>query len=138
MVATDVKPAFALTPLEPAALLETRTQIARAVSDPQVAAFSRELDRFAVQTGDEELAEYERIAILGVSAGFAERQLSPFIPEHVAIVPPLLAEIRAVLCELRKLGTPYSPGEFRARAFHYGVHKASYLDWRLYLSRECY
>lgn len=127
-----------LAPLEPAALVAARDQVVRAESDPQVQAFSRELVRYVGGHGDEELAEYERLAVLGVCAGFAERQLSPYIAEHIAIVPALLEEIRTVYAQLRKLGTTYDPAEFRIRAFHYGVHKASYLDWRLYLSKECY
>jgi hypothetical protein len=127
-----------LAPLEPAALVAARDQVVRAESDPQVQAFSRELVKYVGAHGDEELAEYERLAVLGVCAGFAERQLSPYVAEHIAIVPALLEEIRAVYSKLRKLGTAYDPSEFRIRAFHYGVHKASYLDWRLYLSKECY
>jgi hypothetical protein len=131
-------PLFPLAPLEPVALLAARGEVARAEADPQVSAFSHELVRYVGGHGDDELAEYERLAVLGVCAGFAERQLSPYIAEHTAILPPLLAEIRAVYGELQKLGTAYDPSEFRIRAFHYGVHKASYLDWCLYLSKECY
>lgn len=138
MAAADTEGTLALTALEPAALVEARSRVTQAEADALTVEYSRELARFAGAHGDDELAEYERLAILGVSAGFAERQLSPYRPEHVAIVPPLLAEIRAVHRKLRELGTPYDPDEFRIRAFHYGVHKASYLDWRLYLSKECY
>jgi len=129
---------FDLARLEPAALEAARARIARAESDGQVLAYSGELARFIGSDGGNELAEYERMAVLGVCAGFVERHLSPHAPEHVAIIPPLLEEIRAVYRQVRMLGTVYDRAEFRIRAFHYGVHKASYLDWRLYLSKECY
>jgi hypothetical protein len=138
MNAAEAGPEFELAPLEPAALVEARDQVARAAGDGQVQAYSGALARFVGGEGNDELAEYERMAVLGICAGFVERQLSPYITEHVAIIPPMLDEIRAVYRRLRQLGTAYDPAEFRIRAFHYGVHKASYLDWRLYLSKECY
>jgi hypothetical protein len=138
MTAAETGPRFELAPLEPAALMDARDQIRQASGNDQVREYSVALARFAGRAENDELAEYERTALLGVCAGFVERQLSPYVAEHVAIIPPMLEEIRAVYRQLRTLGTAYDPAEFRIRAFHYGVHKASYLDWRLYLSKECY
>jgi hypothetical protein len=130
--------AFNLAPLEPSALVSAQSQVRAAESNEDVQSYVLALRKAAEPPPDLELAAYERFALLGVSAGFMERNLSPHLPEHIAIVPPLLEEIRGVYRELRRLGTPYDSQEFKLRAFHYGVHKASYLDWQLYLSKECY
>jgi hypothetical protein len=138
MSATPDAAGFDLVPLAPAALVAARAQLAKAESDVRVLAYCQELVRFLGTHGDDELAGYERSAILGVCAEFVERQISPYLAEHLVIVSPLLEEIRGVYRRLRQLGTAYDPSGFRIRAFHYGVHKASYLDWRLYLSKDCY
>jgi hypothetical protein len=130
--------AFGLAPLEPAALVSVRTQVARAAMDTEVRSCAAALAQYLPAPTDTELAEYERLALLGVSAGFVERHLSPHLAAHTAIIPPLIEEIRSVYREVKRLGMPYSAEEFRLRAFHYGVHKASYLDWQLYLSKELY
>ncbi|MFI5399725.1 MAG: hypothetical protein ACHQZQ_01565 [SAR324 cluster bacterium] len=130
--------AFSMARLEPAALVSARSEVARAAADPDVQSCAAALARCLPAPADPELAEYEQLALLGVSAGFVERHLSPHVAAHTAIVPPLIDEIRSVYREVRRLGMPYSAEEFRLRAFHYGVHKASYLDWQLYLSKELY
>ena len=56
----------------------------------------------------------------------------------MAIIPPLLDDIQGVFDRLRKLNADYDPDEFRFRAYDYGIHKAYYLDWCLYLSKDCY
>jgi hypothetical protein len=129
---------FSLVPLQPTAVVAARQRIAEAEADPKVHAYCRELAPYLARDAVEELAEFERFALLGVCSGFVERDLSPYLPQHVEIVAPLLEEIRAVYLELRRLDAAYDPHEFRMRAFHYGVHKASYLDWRLYGSLGCY
>jgi len=129
---------FSLAPLEPAVLVSARAEVARAAADPEVQSCAAALAGCLPALADPELAEYERLALLGVSAGFVERHLSPHLAAHTAIVPPLIEEIRSVFREVKRLGMPYSTEEFRLRAFHYGVHKASYLDWQLYLSKELY
>jgi hypothetical protein len=117
---------------------ETLALMARAGSDAAVRAWLGDLARLLHRDAPPELAEYERLALLGACAGFLERTLSPYAPEHVEIIPPLLDEIRAVYGQLQALGGGYDRDEFRYRAFHYGLHKACYLDWRLYLSNTCY
>ncbi|MBI3992392.1 MAG: hypothetical protein HY342_03890 [Candidatus Lambdaproteobacteria bacterium] len=87
---------------------------------------------------EEPLAEFLRLALLGVAVGFVERNLSPHLEQHRAIVPPLLDDIRGVYRKAIARHAPYDADEFRHRAYHYGVHKASYLDWDLYLSHEMY
>ena len=87
---------------------------------------------------DEPLAEYFRFALLGVGVGLAERNLSSRDEEHLEIIPPLLEDIRAVYERLTAAEAPYDPDEFRFKAYDYGIHKAYYLDWRLYLSKELY
>ena len=98
----------------------------------------REFAPFIPAGTQEPLADYFRFALLGVSVGFAERHLSPYLQEHLEIIPPLLEDIRAVFERLEAAHAPYDPDEFRFRAYDYGVDKACYLDWRLYLSRDMY
>ena len=87
---------------------------------------------------EEPLAEFLRLALLGVAVGFVERNLSPHLEQHRRIVPPLLDDIRGVYDQANSQHAPYDADEFRHRAYHYGMHKASYLDWDLYLSHEMY
>jgi hypothetical protein len=117
---------------------DTRALIVRAQTDLQVREWMGELARFLPREVTGELAEYLGLALLGVCSGFAERNLSPYLPQHVEIIPPLLDEIRGVYDQVLAMGTEYDRDRFRRRAFLYGVHKASYLDWRLYISHTCY
>ncbi len=87
---------------------------------------------------DPTLLDYFRFALLGVSVGFAERNLSPKDQEHLDIISPLLEDIRIVFERLQADDAEYDPEEFRFQAYDYGIHKAYYLDWRLYLSKELY
>jgi hypothetical protein len=98
----------------------------------------RELERYLPPPSDPELDEYYRYALMGVVVGFGDRNLSPFLAQHTAILPPLLEDIRSVYGQVRASGAPYSVEEFILRAFDYGIHKAYYLDWDLYLSHDMY
>jgi hypothetical protein len=117
---------------------ETLALLARTREDPQAREWMRHLAIHLPRSAPPALGEYLGLALLGVCAGFLERSLSPFVPQHVEIVPPLLEEIRGVYDQVQALGGAYDEEEFRYRAFHYGLHKACYLDWRLYLSNTCY
>ena len=117
---------------------DSRELVRRAESQPLVLAAFQELSRIVPTDDPEELSGFLRYALLGVSVGFVERNLSPYLPEHVEIIPPLLKDIRSVFRRLKKLRGTYDEEEFRYRAFDYGIHKAYYLDWRLYLSKELY
>jgi hypothetical protein len=75
---------------------------------------------------------------MGMVVGFGDRNLSPYVAQHTAIIPPLLEDIRSVYQQVRASGAAYSPEEFIFRAFDYGIHKAYYLDWDLYLSHDMY
>ena len=110
----------------------------RAKDEIQVREWMGHLERYLPRDVFPELAEYLRLGLLGVCAGFLERTLSPYAEEHVEIIPPLLEEIREVYDRLQAMHGNYDRNEFRYRAFHYGLHKACYLDWRLYLSNTCY
>ena len=132
------EPSFSIRPIEPAALVATRKTVQVAQASPAIAACAVVLRKAMEQPDDQQLALFESYAILGVSAGFVERHLSPHLMQHQAIIAPMIEEIRSVYAQLIELGSPYDKEEFKLRAFHYGVHKASYLDWQLYLSKECY
>jgi hypothetical protein len=112
--------------------------VTAAEAQPPVVAVMTALRPFMPDVDDEELADFFRFALLGVSVGFCERNLSPRDEAHLRIIPPLLADIRLVYDQLRKMGAEYDREEFRYRAYDYGIHKAYYLDWQLYLSKELY
>ncbi|MCZ6553170.1 MAG: hypothetical protein O7A67_05145 [SAR324 cluster bacterium] len=95
-------------------------------------------EQFLPEAAAAALQEYLRFALLGLCLGFIERELSPYVAEHLAIVPPLLEDIRSVHEQIQSRGADVDAEEFRFRAFDYGVHKAYYLDWTLYMSREPY
>ncbi|MBI4081713.1 MAG: hypothetical protein HY423_03800 [Candidatus Lambdaproteobacteria bacterium] len=106
--------------------------------DARVGRWFHDLQPLLPPTIAPELAEFLRFALLGVCVGFSDRELSPYIAEHRAIIPLLLDDIRAVYEQLQALGTPYDRDDFRFRAYDYGIHKAYYLDWTLYMSHEPY
>jgi hypothetical protein len=110
----------------------------RTGKSPHFDAWLSELERFLPAPDAPELDEYYRCALMGVVVGFEDRNLSPYLEQHTAIVPPLLTDIRTVYEQVRRSGAQYSPEEFVFRAFDYGIHKAYYLDWQLYLSQELY
>lgn len=87
---------------------------------------------------DPELAGYFQFALMGVSQGFVERNLSPFIQPHLDIIPLLFDDIAAVFEQLKSGEAEYDQEEFRFRSYDYGLHKAYYLDWTLYMSKEMY
>ena len=122
----------------PAEIEDSRALAVAAEARPPVVAAMLALRPLVPEEEEDELAEYYRFALLGLSVGFAERNLSPQDPAHQAIVQPLLADIRSVYKQLGELGSGYDREEFLFRAYDYGVHKAYYLDWRLYLSQELY
>ena len=111
---------------------------ARAQAREEFRAWLRELERFLPAPGERELDDYYRCALMGVVVGFEDRDLSPYLAQHTAIIPLLLKDIRAVYEQVRRSGACYSPEEFVFRAFDYGIHKAYYLDWDLYLSHDMY
>ena len=117
---------------------DSRELVRRAESQPRVLTAFQELSRTVPTDDPEDLLGFLRYALLGVSVGFVERNLSPYLAEHVEIIPPLLKDIRSVFRRLKKSRAPYNEEEFRYRAFDYGLHKAYYLDWRLYMSKELY
>ena len=122
----------------PGAVCDSRALVAAQEAIPPVVVALAALRALVPSEPDEELAGYLSFAVLGVAVGFAERNLSPRDEAHLAIVPPLLEDIRSVYGQLHDLGGDYDGEEFRFRAYDYGIHKAYYLDWRLYLSKELY
>lgn len=109
-----------------------------AEKQPQVLAGLKAFSSFLPAVVDPELADYYQFALLGVSVGFSERNLSSEDELHQEIIPPLLKDIRIVFQRLKHLKADYDPEQFRYQAYDYGIHKAYYLDWRLYLSKSLY
>ena len=112
--------------------------LAESLRQPEMAPWLEHLSQHLPAVREPELARYFRFALLGVCAGFMERGLSPYLPEHVEIIAPLLADIQGVFDRIQSMNAAYSPEEFCQQAYAYGVHKATYLDWDLYLSKEMY
>lgn len=96
------------------------------------------LKTYLPDESDPELTEYFEFALMGLTVGFVDRDLSPFLPAHTALIPVVLGDIRQVYRQVMEAGTDYSPEEFIFRAYDYGIHKAYYLDWDLYMSHEMY
>lgn len=97
-----------------------------------------ELERYLPDPSEPELDDYYRYALMGLVVGFGDRHLSPYVAAHTAIIAPLLEDIRSVYEQVKASDASYSPEEFVFRAFDYGIHKAYYLDWDLYLSHDMY
>jgi hypothetical protein len=111
---------------------------ARSEAHSDFAVWLRELERHLPPPSEPELDDYYRYALMGLVVGFGDRNLSPYLEQHTAIIAPLLEDIHSVYEQIRGSGAGYSPEEFIFRAFDYGIHKAYYLDWDLYLSRDMY
>lgn len=122
----------------PAVRPDTTALVRQALAAPEVRTYLEVISAPLLPEPAQPLAEYLRLALIGVAATFVERNLSPYVAEHVAIVEPLLDDIRAVYAQIEAQHAAYDHEEFRYRAYDYGVHKAHYLDWRLYLSKEMY
>ena len=122
----------------PATRPDTSMLVRQALAQPDVRTYLEVISAPLALEPEQPLAEYLRLALIGVAATFAERNLSPYVLEHVAIIEPLLDDIRAVYAQILAQQAAYDHEEFRYRAYDYGVHKAHYLDWRLYLSKEMY
>ena len=96
------------------------------------------LKGFLPEEEDPELSEYYQFALMGLVVGFGDRHLSPFLEEHTVIIPPLLEDIQAVYTQVKTSGGDYKREDFLYRAYDYGIHKAYYLDWSLYISKDMY
>lgn len=133
LLALILRPEAAPAALAPAERVRAKTEV-----HSDFAEWLRALEGHLPPPSDPELDEYYRYALMGLVVGFGDRNLSPFLPQHTAIIAPLLADIAAVFAQIKASGAPYSPEEFVFRAFDYGIHKAYYLDWDLYLSHDMY
>lgn len=105
---------------------------------PQFMAWMKALTVFLPDGVHPQLGEYQYSALMGLVVGFGDRGLSPYLEQHTAIIPPLLAEIASVYQQIKSSGNAYSHEDFIYRAFDYGIHKAYYLDWDLYMSHDMY
>ena len=132
---TEEAPAAASPMRRPA---DSETLLAESLRRPEVGPWLEHLAQHLPATQEPELARYFHFALLGVCVAFLERGLSPYLPEHLEILPPLLEDIRGVYERIRAMDAGYNPEEFCRRAYEYGIHKATYLDWQLYLSKEMY
>lgn len=117
---------------------DAQALVVAARSRPPVVTNLKTLQPLLPRGVDEKLADFHRFALMGLCVGFSDRHLSPHLPAHTAIIPPLLEEIRGVFEQLKTMGADYDAEEFRFNAYEYGVHKAYYLDWQLYLSKDMY
>ena len=105
---------------------------------PPATAAMTELVKRLPEDAPDVLREIFLYALMGVSLGFGERNLSPYLEVHLEIIEPLLEDIRAVYDQVNKTGAEVKKEEFHRQAFDFGLHKAYYLDWRLYMSKEMY
>ena len=133
-------PSIAVASAKTPMVSPTRSEIllAESLQRPEITPWLEHLSQHLPAVQEAELGRYFRFALLGVCAGFMERGLSPYLPEHVEIIAPLLADIQGVFDRIQSMNAAYSPEEFCQQAYAYGVHEATYLDWDLYLSKEMY
>jgi len=117
---------------------ETLALIQRAGTLEKAREWLRVFEQFLPPGAAGSLREVLQYALLGLCLGFVERDLSPYVAEHLAIVPPMLEDVRSVFAQVEARGLAVEPEQFRFRAFDYGLHKATYLDWTLYMSKEFY
>ena len=117
---------------------ETRALIQRAGTLETAREWLHVFEQFLPPGAEGSLREVLQFALLGLCLGFVERDLSPFVAEHLAVVAPMLDDVQSVFDQAGAQGLAVAPEEFRFRAFDYGIHKATYLDWTLYMSKECY
>jgi hypothetical protein len=125
-------------PPSPEGQEETRALIRRANTLERAREWLKVFDQFIPEGAEEPLLAHLRYALLGLCLGFVERDLSPFFGPHLEIVTPMLEDIQSVYAQLDERNQLPEPDRFRYRCFDYGVHKAYYLDWTLYMSKECY
>ena len=85
-----------------------------------------------------ELREWISLAFLGVCVGLANRNLLPSHPDHQYLYPKIIAEVSKVHEQLCHEGFQYDGEEVRFEIYDYGINCAYHLDWKLYLSKECY
>jgi hypothetical protein len=117
---------------------ETRALIRRVNALERAREWLRVFEQFLPPGATGDLREMLQYALLGLCLGFIDRDLSPFVAEHLTIVPPMIEDVRSVFEQARARDQPIEAEEFRFRAFDYGIHKAYYLDWTLYGSTGCY
>jgi len=119
-------------------LEELRKMARNAQGRPEVGVWMEDLLDFMPPAAHGALAEILQFALMGLCLGFLDRDLSPYVEAHRAIIPPLLEDISRVFEQVEVGHLKVTQEVFCHRAFSYGIHKAYYLDWTLYLSHEPY
>lgn len=84
------------------------------------------------------LANWQRLALLGVWVGFHERNLDPSRPEHQAVLPRVLKDVGGAFRQLRESGGNPDDPAVCWQVYDFGIQWAYYLDWELYMSQELY
>src|SRR3990172_7700267 len=103
--------------LDPELVQDIHALAIRSRNRPEVQACYGVLEPLLGEGDAEPLAEYLRLALLGLATAFVERNLSPYLDQHRAIVAPLLEDIRGVYAQVVLHEAPYSPDEFRYRDY---------------------
>ena len=138
LIAKEAQPDRILEEEDNLPAISTHALVTQVEGLPEARAVMEELLKLLPPGENPDLTEIFRFAFFGISMGFAERALSPYVPEHMEIIPQLLADIRAVYEQVQAAGVKVSREEFFRQAYDFGLHKAYYLDWNLYMSKEMY
>ena len=87
---------------------------------------------------DPTLQQWVHLAFVGTCVGFFERKLHPLIPSHHYIYPKIIKDLTEMYECLKKENIEYDPKYLKFQVYDFGVQSVYYLDWKLYMSKECY
>ena len=84
------------------------------------------------------LNELLMLANLGICAGFVERSLRPGVPEHQELFGVVQNDIRSAYQQMQENQMQFDATYLKYQVYDYGIQRVYYLDWLLYISKECY
>ncbi|MEM7181906.1 MAG: hypothetical protein AAF518_13400 [Spirochaetota bacterium] len=91
---------------------------------------------FLIKSSSDTLRQGVLSGIAGALLGFQERGLNPKLSIHYTLFKEIVQEIVSISDEIwDKL---VSHEVWLHDCFEYGVKKVYHLDWKLYMSKECY
>ncbi len=121
--------------------VEKQKQIAQFQSSARMKAVQEWWEKLQSQWAETEgelLREWIGFAFLGACVGYVERNLHPLHPEHQYIYKQIIRDVTDVFQTLHDQKIEYDPNYIKYQVYDYGVQCIYYLDWDLYMSKECY
>lgn len=87
---------------------------------------------------DDELTEWINWAFLGATACFVDRDLIPIHPDHMYLWSFMKQEVTEIHQKITQEHLLVDPAELKFQLYDYGIQCVYYLEWKLYISQECY